>query len=105
MRMVSNKHVTSTSMKRFKKVHVQHKEYVAKPVVERVEVKFEEKEGTPEVRPEEKEYISQDVIESGTTEIEEMVDEELAAPKPKRSRKKKTEETVENNEEKPEDNG
>ena len=43
MRMVSNKHVTSTSMKRFKKVHVQHKEYVAKPVVERVEVKFEER--------------------------------------------------------------
>lgn len=102
--MVSNKHVTGTSMKRFKKVHVLHKEYVVKPV-ERVEVKLEVEESTPEVRPAEEEYISLEAVETGTTETEEKVEEELATPKPKRTRKKKTEEAVENNEEKPEDNG
>ena len=35
MRMVSNRHLSPNSVKRFKKVHVIRKVYVSKPVVEK----------------------------------------------------------------------
>lgn len=96
MRMVSNKHVTSMSMKRFKKVHVQHKVYVATPIGKKDKVKEE----APVVE-EEKIIIPEPVVDviSGETEI-------VETPKP-RTRKKKAAvvETVENNEEKPENDG
>lgn len=86
--MVTNKHVTSQSVKRFKKVHVQHKAYVAKPV-EKVEVVIEEP------------VVEKKVAE--TPAIEEEQNEVLAAPKPRVRRKKA--EDIENNEEKPEYDG
>lgn len=82
--MVSNRHVTGASVKRFKKVHVQHKAYVVKPVE-----KAEEK--VPVV-----------VVEAPVVE---EVKEEESKPQKLRNRKKKVEETPENNEEKPEYDG
>jgi len=93
--MVSNRHVNSVSMKRFKRVHIQHKVLHAvhttvneepKPVQEQVE------ESVPEIIEEE-------------TRVEVVQEDVLASPKPKAKRKKKVVETEENNEEKPEDNG
>ena len=84
MRMVSNRHVTGASVKRFKKVHVQHKAYVVKPVE-----KAEEKEPV---------VVVEDPV------VEEVQEEVLETPKPRR-RSKKVEETLENNEEKPEYDG
>jgi hypothetical protein len=92
MRMVSNKHVTSTSVKRFKKVHVLHKAYVAKPIetaVEKIEPVIEKNEPV--------------IIEAPAVKVEEEHTEVFAAPVPKR--KKRVTEPFENNEEKPEDNG
>ena len=91
--MVSNKHVTSTSVKRFKKVHVLHKAYVAKPietVVDKVEPVVVEK--------------SEPVhIETPVVKVEEEHTEAFAMPIPRK--RKKVVEPIENNEEKPEDNG
>ena len=93
MRMVSNRHVNTANMKRFKRVHIPHKVFIAKP-----EERAEEEPvlQVSEIVPAIDEYATPEVFET------EVV---VEAPKPKRSRKKKTEETVENNEEKPEDNG
>lgn len=79
MRMVSNKHVSGSSMKHFKRVHVLHKMYVAKP-----KNKVEEK---PEPQ-----------------EIEEAP-EIIPDFKPKAQRRKKVADYIENNEEKPEYDG
>lgn len=77
--MVSNKHVSGVSMKRFKRVHVLHKMYVAKPTN-----KVEEKPAAPVV--EEKPEI-------------------IATPKVKTQKRKKVVKDIENNEEKPEYDG
>ena len=81
MRMVSKLHMSPTSVKRFKRVHVQHKAFVAsnKPVVVAEETKVEE----PVVEP-----VVETVVET----------EEVSAPK-KSQKRKKVEEPIENNEE------
>lgn len=112
MRMVSNKHVTSSSMKRFKRVHVLHKAYVAKPasITEKEESKPVVEEENVEktviaVEPPVLEELVVPEVVDAEVPTEEAQEEVLAAPKPKTRRKKKVVETEENNEEKPEDNG
>ena len=91
MRMVSNKHVSTASMKRFKRVHVQHKMYVDGNNIIKTPVKIDEKvEETPKIEEVNKTEVIENVL---ATEA-----------KPKRTRKR-AEETIENNEENPEDNG
>jgi len=91
--MVSNRHVNTANMKRFNRVHIPHKVISYVP-------KHDESTTDADIKfiPEEIEIVPQEVVD-----VEPV--EELAVAKPKRSRKKKTEETVENNEENPEDNG
>ena len=79
MRMVSNRHLTS-SVKRFKRVHVQHKAYIAKPIPV-AESSVPEKEVAKE---EEKVTVRETADES--------------TPK-KSNRRKKAAEDIENNEE------
>ena len=79
MRMVSNRHLTS-SVKRFKRVHVQHKAYIAKPI-STVETSVPDKEVAKE---EEKVTVRETADES--------------TPK-KSNRRKKAAEDIENNEE------
>ena len=104
--MVSNKHLSTANVKRFKKIHVPHKMYVAKPALVKKQntevVKIEEPviEKKEEII-EKKEEIK---VEQEVNVTEAPIAEELAAPKPKR-KKKAEEPKTENNEEKPEDNG
>lgn len=75
MRMVSNRHVGGLSMKRFKRVHVHHKAYIEKPI---------------ETKP--------------VAEAEEpVVAEAEPVEKPKKTRKRKSKASAENNEETNED--
>lgn len=103
MRMVSNKHVTSSSMKRFKRVHVLHKAYVVKPA-SMTEKETENKQVAAVEPPVNEELVVPKVVDAEMPK-EETNEEALAAPKPKTRRKKKVVETEENNEEKPENNG
>ena len=90
MRMVSNKHVTGQSMKRFKRIHIQHKpvlrvvDKVADIVINEIEME----------KPVDEEIAEQFAPEESDVEV-----------KPKTRRKKKTEDAVINNEEKSEENG
>ena len=96
MRMVSNRHLSPNSVKKFKRVHIARKVYVSRPTEKVVEPVKEEPVKEAQVK---EEYVAPEVIK-----VEEPV-ENIAAPKPKSSRRKKVEEVVENNEEKPENNG
>lgn len=102
--MVSNRHVTGPSMKKFKRIHVQHKVYITKPI-EKLEIEADERK-----KEEETIKIEEKVVESPAVQ---EVETEIVAPEPKRTRKKKTAvvetienivtgETIENNEEKSE---
>ena len=108
MRMVSNRHVTGPSMKKFKRIHVQHKVYITKPI-EKLEIKADERKKEEEVVKIEEKVVESPAIQEVETEVV------TPAPKP-RTRKKKaavvetienivTGETIENNEEKSEENG
>jgi len=101
MRMVSNRHLSPNSVKKFKRVHIARKVYVSRPTEKVVEPVTEEpvKEEPVKEAQVKEEYVAPEVIK-----VEEPV-EKIATPKPKSSRRKKVEEVVENNEEKPENNG
>lgn len=94
--MVSNRHLSPNSVKKFKRVHIARKVYVSRPTEKVVEPVKEESVKEAQVK---EEYVAPEVIK-----VEEPV-ENISAPKPKSSRRKKVEEVVENNEEKPENNG
>lgn len=98
--MVSNKHLSTANVKRFKKIHVPHKMYVAKPaLVKKNNIEVVKEEEPVIVKKEEIQIEPEVKVVEAAPEIE-----ELAAPKPKR-KKKVAEPEIENNEEKPEDNG
>lgn len=92
MRMVSNRHI-GASMKRFKRIHVQHKVYIAPPSGKN------KNEEIPVVKAEET------IIPEFTVSTKSEEKEITETPKPKRRKKKDMTETVKNNEEKPENNG
>ena len=93
--MVSNRHMNSVAMKRFKRVHVQHKISYAVHKVEKKEEKMIQPQ--PEKKPVEESYVMMPV--------EEKQEDVVEVKKPKKKRKKKVVETIENNEEKPENDG
>lgn len=85
--MVANRHVNGESVKRFKRVHVRHKMYVASNVTKKEEPVAVEIEPVLEVLPAENHEVVEEVV--------------AAAPKAKKSRKKAV--ADENNEENIED--
>lgn len=97
--MVSKKHLSSASVKRFKKVHVAHKVFVAN--TKRTEVVVEKEIPAPVVKEEVPVVEQAPVVEElAVAPVEQVVEEqkeETPAPK-KTTRKKKVTET-ENNEE------